>query len=356
MFGLDDPSLADGGAGDTKVLDAGLCWSVPEVAIAFCLAEPLTGSKTIQLSTMFDTDASDNGLLSCADTNSPALCVIAADTITIGASGTLAATGSRPLVMVAHTIVVDGTIDVASHAGDGGRPAATGPGADATDCIAGETAIQSGGGHGGSFGTMGGNGGDQQGEVESGAKASPAQLVVSFRGGCPGGGGGGSGAILPGGTLLRGSGGGAIALLASTMIHLGSASVINASGAAAGATDVGSGGSGAGSGGMIVFQTSSIAAQGSRIFANGGGGAGGGSETQAGQAGSESMIASEGGQGGQGAIGAGRGGVGYPGLVTEGSPGTSNMGGGGGGGGGAGVIRVYGGATLAGAIVSPSPN
>lgn len=343
FFGLDDPA----GANDSGIhedgprADAQLCWSVPQVSLDFCLDSPLSGDVTVSSTQPVDIDGNGTGL-ECTPSTNPALCVIAAETITITATGVLQARGGKPLVLVGRTILMQGTLDVASHFG---MP--HGAGGDAGPCTPGSAATGRGGGAGGSFGTKGGNGGDQAGVGNSRAAAGQVIVGVQFRGGCPGSNGGGS--------LGHGSGGGAVALLAGS-ITLTPTATINASGAAGAAGD---GGNGAGSGGMIVLQTSALTATaGSSIFANGGGGGGAGAPNQAGVNGSDPTGPTVGGQHGTGAgLDSGDGGDGYPAVeaLRNGVNGAGDAAGGGGGGGGAGVIRVFG-ATLPPGGVSPPPS
>jgi hypothetical protein len=255
-------------------------------------------------------------------------CVVAGTSITIDPNRTLGATGTRPLVLLStSTIVVDGTLDAASHIA---TLQDRGPGANPSACVAGTAPTMRGGGYGGSLGTHGGNGGNPVGGTP-GNQPPPTAL----HGGCPGvpgaGTGGGNG----------GHGGGAVALIASTMISV--SGTINASGkSGSSTTEDNVGGGGGGSGGMIVFDTPMLVfATNTRVFANGGGG-GEGTGGNDGNDGTDPTGPAAGGAGGAGGTSGGDGGNG--GFSTQ--PGTMGITpgggeGGGGGGGGAGVIRVF---------------
>jgi hypothetical protein len=323
--------------------DAGNCWSVPGVAVDVCLAAPLSGTLDVTVDSSIDTDSSGPGLRQCRPvvSGNTDVCVIPAQSITIQLGATLGAHGSRPLVLIAQSISIIGTLDVASH-----RGTQQGPDANAAGCSAGTAASGVGGGRGGSLGGVGGNGGDEAGQ-NNGGDAGAALTVTTLRGGCPGGtGGNGNGGA---------DGGGAVLLIANS-ISLAATGVINASGASGqGGSSGREGGSGAGSGGMIVLSAPSVAlAPTSQIFANGGHGGGGSDNSTAGFNGTDPTGATSGGSNGIGTGGAGDGGPGFPAVSRVGQNGTSNDGAGGGGG-GAGVIEVFG-TTLTSGMVSPAPS
>jgi hypothetical protein len=310
------------------------------------------------------------------DTGAPSLCLMAAGTIEVVSGAIVRVTGPYPLVLLAaHTIMVNGTLDAASHAATQSTPALDGPGIRvAGDCtivpIDGTSSTDkeggAGGAAGGSFGTpggAGGNGGKGATASTPGVTSAPTQLI----GGCPGGrGGDGEGnctaANAPCGGGPGGHGGGAVYLIGGESISV--AGAINASGAggSAGGPGQNSGGSGGGggSGGMIVLDSAAVTVTG-LLFANGGGGGGGNGETRESVPGpgkdptSAIMAAAggsrggaSGGQGGPGSVGAAPG--------SAGTAGAMDVCAGGSGGGGAGVIRIYSAGTpsLTGSI-SPPP-
>ena len=332
--------------------DAENCSSVPGVGVTVCLSAPPTGNTTVPSSTTIDTDVTGTGALQCKAllAGSSNVCVIAASKITINASRTLSAHGARPLVLLASTIQIDGTIDVASHV-DGD----TGPGANLAGCSAGSDPANNagGGGQGGSFGTAGGDGGSVGDQSNTRGIAGNAFTPASLRGGCagaPGGDGGGA----------AGDGGGAVLLVADT-ITFGPMGRINASGASGRGAPTGrKGGGGAGSGGMIALAATTImVTPGTHIFANGGHGGGGSNDDDPGTSGSDPISATSVGAGGAAPDEAGDGGDAFPAVDRDGSSSSGSGGGGGagggGGGGGAGVIRVFSSSSLGAAQVSPPP-
>lgn len=321
-----DPT-GDGSIGsDTG--DARACFGSGIVTICPSAA----GDDTVTLFGSINTDTSP---LCIAYTGTPtAVCVVAAASVNVQ---TLSATGSRPLVILAtQSLVVSGTLDVASH-----RGGTIGPGANAAACVAGQAATNKQGGPGGSFGGRGGAGG---GGPLAGATATS---VTTIRGGCAGlqGSGGTQG--------VGGNGGGAVYLIAGTSISISGA--INASGAGGGGAIDTAGGGGGGSGGMIGLDAPTITiSPGAQIFANGGGGGEGAGNSNSGNPGADPTSALVPAAGGANGAGAGDGGNGAAGTLLDGSPGETSAESGGGGG-GAGVIKVFPAQPLGGAV-SPSPS
>jgi hypothetical protein len=197
-------------------------------------------------------------------------CVVAGAGITLAATKSIRAYGTKPLVVLSTTTMTleaTSTVDVSSNRGIG--PVATGAGANSAMCTSGAAPEFAGGGYGGSFGGKGGNGEQLTGATVTSGVAAPALTSppTILRGGCPGGNGDASGGA-------GGAGGGAVALIAGTSIQVDG--TVNASGAGGkGGPATQSGGGGGGSGGMIVLDAPSITATGS-LFANGGGGGQGG--------------------------------------------------------------------------------
>jgi hypothetical protein len=347
--GSDSGLVLDGNGdapGDTTMLAsdaAGNCWSVPGVMVDVCLTAPLSGTLDAMTNASIDTYSSGTGIRQCRalEPGSTDVCVVSALSITVEPGVRLDADGGKPLVLIAETITINGTLDVSSRIGG-----QQGPDANHSGCSVGTLATGVGGGRGGSFGGVGGNGGDEAG-TNNGGNAGAALTVTTLRGGCVGtAGGGGSGGA---------NGGGAVLLIANS-ISLGAAGVINASGAAGeGGASGRQGGMGGGSGGMIaMFSPSITLAVTSQIFANGGHGGGGSDNSTDAFAGSDPTNATSGGSAGFGTGGGGDGGPGFPAANRGGEDGTSNDGAGGGGG-GAGVIKVFG-TTLTSGVVSPPPS
>jgi hypothetical protein len=259
------------------------------------------------------------------------VCVLWAETITIGQGGVI---GSRPVVLVATdtlTISTGGLLN-ASSSSDGTR---VGAGATLNDCAgsAGSGDIGGGGGSGGAGGWFegdAGNGGQGGNSQAGGTVVGPTPLA--FRPGCRGGTGRGD----PGN---GGRAGGAVFLIAGARIVISAGSVINASGGGGQAAAMQSGGAGGGSGGFVGLDAPVIIVDGV-IFALGGGGSPGGGINNAGGSGKSALgpqtvaAATAGVNNCQGTGGAGGG------RDAAGSPGGTgtNECGGGGGGGSVGVI------------------
>lgn len=344
-------ALGDGGL-DAPSPEAGdLCYGAAAGLVRPCFMTAPSGTRL--LNTPIDTDP---GSPACAtNVSNTTACVIAAESIEI--TGDVPVSGARPLVLVATTLIeVGGNLDASSDRtatvpplGQHYATLRIGPASNPAACQPGSPPVQAAGGAGGSFGTEGGTGG--AGPLGgAGGGAGPVQ-AATLRGGCDG---------QPGdnGTPGRaGHGGGAVYLIAPTLTISGS---INASGEGGdpGITNA-AGGGGGGSGGLIGLDAATITNSGV-VFANGGGGAEGSGSLTRGDPGDDPSgvaaaaggagLTSRGGDGGSGAA------QGTP--AAAGSAGISAMGtagGGGGGGGGAGIIQVFGGGTLSGAV-SPDPS
>ncbi|MGE5186711.1 MAG: hypothetical protein ACM31C_31875 [Acidobacteriota bacterium] len=331
-----------------------------------CLSAMPSGAITLPGANPLDTDTDANCTEVVAQTNGPAVCVIAGATITVNADMT--ATGSRPLALIAtDTVTMNATIDVSSTSG--GR---TGAGASAAPCAVTENgtpdAHGGGGGAGGSFGASGGAGGkgdnnDQNGGTGGVGGSAPLPIAPPpLRAGCAGGNGGNGDGTHPGGA--GGASGGAIAIIAGTRIQIGASVYASGAGGGAGTGNNSTldvqcgGGGGGGSGGMIALDAPTIQV-GGVLAANGGGGGGGGGDNGTGTGGSDgstvlySSIANGGGGGGMGPDQTGGGGGNGAAGAVAANAGGSVKAGGGGGGGGLGVIWVHG--TLSAANLSPSP-
>ena len=307
-----------------------------------CFATMPSGTRTFSTNTAINTD--DAG--ACATlTNSTTLCAIAAQTIDIASGATVAAHGSKPLVLVAvDSITISGALDASSH-----RGGATGPGADLAGCDAGTAPnAAGGGGAGGTFGLRGGNGGNRFDASAGGGAGNPITPTV-LRGGCKGQDGGGTN---PG---AGGSGGGGVYLIATNAIMISGA--IDASGAGGnGGTTGSSGGGGGGAGGYIGLEAPSVMNSGN-LFANGGGGGEASGTTTGGMSGADPASPAMPAPGGSlGSTNGGDGGSGAAGIASGQNGGNGNAagasGGGGGGGGGGGIIHVVP-STPLGGMVSP---
>jgi hypothetical protein len=333
--------------GDDGGVDTGpkICYGSQNGLVRPCFPSAPTQDLTLPAAI----NTTNDPLCSTEVTDVPAgLCVIARANITV--AGTVAVTGSRPLVLVAPgaiTITGVGVLDAASHHATTDPYATMQVGANvdpANGCNAPGPPGASGGGAGGTFTLSGGAGGGG-----GGAAGSP-QANVTLRGGCSGG------SALGANGGRGGRGGGALYLIANTITIAGA---INASGegGARGITGTNTGGGGGGSGGLIGIDATTINNTGV-VFANGGGGGEGSGGGTSGLPGLDPTGVT-GATGGTGGSTGGNGGLGGSGGTAGGNPmggnGQTAPGeGGGGGGGGTGLIRVYGGTMLRGEY-SPNP-
>jgi len=312
------------------------------LTISACPDSPAP-SITIAADTALDTDTrtSTPPGLTCIALSSGAstMCALAASSIKIAPNVKLSARGAKALLLIGHTIDIQGTIDVASHAeaiGLPGTPATQGAASDLPGCNGSMRATGDGGGQGGTFaGVPGGLGGDGNSTTDKGGLVMGSINIDLLRGGCAGAAPGSAGS-----QAIGGHGGGAVWLATDPggTISLGEAAVINASGAGGlGGTGSTHGGVGGGSGGMILFKAGTVTiAASAKVFADGGGGGGGAVGAVSGATGGDPAMPGVGGTGGISGVAAG--GTGYPAIsrtgATAGTPGN----GGGGGGGGAGSI------------------
>lgn len=355
LFGIDSTDVARDGAiadddargddgprsdGPPPGIDAAVCYGTGYEQV--CLAAAPTGPVMLAGTAINTDDAA--GCASVVTASTPA-CVIAGTTVAV--SGTVRATGTRPLVLIAAgdlSIGFAATLDVASR-----RGMPPGAGANASACSLQREATISGGGAGGSYGAQGGRGGNgANGGVEG--IAGPTAPINSLRGGCPGGAGGNSSADQ------AGAGGGAVYLIAAGTISV--QGTINASGGGGrGGLAPSRGGSGGGSGGQIAFDAPTISIEiSASVYANGGGGGEAAGSGSTGNDGEEPMLPSLAANGGFGTNdNAGDGGNGgYRTFDAEQGGNGASSGGGGGGGGGVGAIKIFGAATISGSV-SPTP-
>jgi len=343
----EEPVGPDGGGdGPTQKV----CYGSTSGLVRPCFPSAPSGDITLQAAI----DTTNDPMCSKTVTDVPAgLCVITGANITVASGTIVAATGTKPLVLVATgMITVSGALNASSYHATTAPYATTqtGAGADPMNgCLAAGAPGVSGGGAGGTFTELGGAGGGGNGGSAGGTAGGP-QATVALRGGCRGqnalGAGGGRG----------GRGGGAVYFIASTINIDGT---INASGEGGGLGVSGgnAGGGGGGSGGLIGFDAATITNNG-LVFANGGGGGEGSGGGQSGLPGLDAtgVGVATGGAGGSPGGNGGNGGAGGTagGTKTGGNGATAGADGGGGGGGGTGVIKVYGGGTLGGQY-SPNP-
>lgn len=360
VFHLDDPVDDDGAvdAGDDSTVtgDARRCFGTE---LEVCL-DPLPTDPIADFSGDLDTTTSPSCLASEATA-----CVVAATDITIPSGKTLQVTGGRPLVVIATgTLTIAGMLDASSHA----VPRKAGPAVLGATCNAFPVAPSSrGGGAGGSFAGLGGNGaGAITPTVGNGGMPPPVIASIGFRAGCPGQDSGSPTANRFG---LGGLGGGAVYVIAGAAIEVsgsltasgapgtgGECTEANACGAGSGNAH---GAGGGGSGGMAILEAPTVSVTGA-VFADGGGGGEGSSVSLNGGDGKvpdgsgpapggglDPGSPSNGGNGGAGSHAAA--------AAVDAEPGD-DPGAGGGGGGGAGVIRLHGASAITGGgRVSPSP-
>jgi hypothetical protein len=322
--------------------------------MTICALPALQPSFPSAAMTDIDTDlcASPASVMAQGGADSPEVCVVAAEVLSIGTSQLVRAHGQRPLVLLSGGgIDVAGTVDVATRKGS-----LIGAGSDWVGCPSPRDRDGSGtgaSGAGGSFGGLGGAGGKStNGGAGTSGVPDPVVMASQLRGGCPGG--NGNDAPTSG---VHGSSGGAVYLIATGTITI--SGVINASGRGGQGGDGSRGGGGGGSGGMIALDAPSIVvASSARIFANGGGGGGGGGSSAAspGGDGADPMMANVAAAGGPpGSPGGAQGGNGSAGAMVDGMAGTGGPQGAGAGGGGAGYVHLIGPSKTLDGIISPPP-
>ena len=284
------------------------------------------------------------------DPGGPELMVIHARDVQIAAGATVRIVGSRPLVILARRITVDGTLDASADLdtpGGGGYGPAMGTGAGGAGTHNGID--HDSGGGGGGFGTAAGAGGaaGTMAGCASGATATAGLAGIAVGSDVlavlEGGSGGASGAMGTCTTSNGGAGGGAVQLSAYETLTITGVIAAGGGGGLGGVfcnTNDAGAGSGGGAGGAIYLDAPMVM-HGGLLAANGGGGGGGGcgpggSGTPGGN-GSADMTAAAGGQ-----IGGSCGAPGGAGAVggTAPEPGVDNLCDGNGGGGGGAVGRI----------------
>jgi hypothetical protein len=275
------------------------------------------------------------------------------DDFTVPAGKTLKIVGTLPMIVVANTITVNGTIDLRGGA-DGASCARTVP---TDNCYSG------GGGGGGGLGQGGGSGGGPE-VVGAGAPAFGTTALDPLVYGCSGQAGG---VFTTGGMIAAagGLGGGGLELSAQYQVTINGLIDGNGRGGQPGNSSgtvtcntghlPSSGGGGGGGGGAILVEGCAVAITGN-LCANGGAGGGGGQTTAPGTAvaGGDATCTAQalGGKGGQTSSPGGNGGFQTMGA-TAGGTATAQYGSGGGGGGGIGRIRVHALSRMLGGVISP---
>ena len=284
------------------------------------------------------------------------LAILRVDSLSISQSRMLRATGTRPLVILANSITIDGRLDVGAlkdQPGAGGALGGPGVGGNGMRVI---PHADSGGG-GGGYAAAGAVGGTSTCVLD----CNPDAVVPAGAGGIAynsglgklEGGSGGGVAVPPTQPTacpagIAGAGGGAVQLYARTMITVGDNGSINAGGGggrggfACTAPSNFLAGSGGGSGGAIFLQAPIVTNQGT-IAANGGAGGSGGGNGGSGVDGEDGRISVSSAQGGgQSGMLSGRGGNGGTGgQDPQNGSNTSDRGNGGGGGGAVGWLVVF---------------
>jgi hypothetical protein len=327
ILGVNDVTLGDGGGGGGGGDGGGGSACVMGSLIDACFHTLPAGNVTLNSPINTDTDSR---CVTQAQPGGPDVCMIGGATVMV--TGTVRATGKKPLVLVAvMDLTVNGVIDVSGIALNA-PPAAV----DQSPCPGVGNGLDGngpGGGGGGAFGT-GAKSGGQGAANTQGAGGTASTPPAYIRGGCSGGKGGNGSPSTAG---LAGIGGGAVYLLAGDSIDVGDGSSINASGGGGGGGSLVGGGGGGGAGGMIGLDAPEVDVEGD-VFANGAGGGGGGDTTDVGSSAfTGSLTAAAGGMAPNGASGTGgNGGVGAQAPLV----GSSCPGGGCGGGGGGGSVGV----------------
>lgn len=257
------------------------------------------------------------------------LAVFAATSLLVPAGQELRFVGSRPAVLaIFGDATILGTVHAAAR-GTGEAPAGSG----SDFCVVTDGTNNREGGPGGSYQTLGGEGGNSS----LTCPVNDDSDGIPLRGGCAGGRGGGP---APGD---GGIGGGALQLTVAGQLMVGDGGVVSVSGAGGlGGTADNSGGGGGGTGGTILLEAAQVRLVNCAVTSNGGGGGEGGRQTNTtggnGENGRlDSATPAAGGQ----AAGTGSGGNGAV-NSTNGNNGTNGGGseGGGGGGGAVGLIRI----------------
>lgn len=310
-----------------------------------CPLEARAGAFSVAPDTSRSLDTGDSGDCTVvAQADGSELCLLYFDSVAI--EGELLASGPRPLALAAREkMTIAGSIDVSSRRTRPSSPGAGALGASDAACAFRGAPIGfkdgGGGGAGGSFITIGGDGGAGNADTKGGASmpstggvaASEGLAVPSaLRGGCPGQLGGDGNVANDGRGGAGGDGGGAVYLSARELSISGRVLASGAGGAGGVLTRAGGGGGGAG--GMIVLQAASVTVSGLLLASGGGGGAG--ADPNPGAPGSDPISTTP----APGGAGRGASGGGGAGAGAKGDNGRSANDGGGGGGGGGGAILV----------------
>ena len=304
------------------------------------------------------------------DTGGPELAILRVDNLTISAGKRLRAVGSRPLVVLANAIQIDGVFDVSAiHDVPGAGGVLGGPGAGGPGMRA--VMYSDSGGGGGGFGVSGARGGNTPCTTE----CNPDQTVVGGPAGTPynsglgqlQGGSGGGAALAPAQPTacpagVAGAGGGALELYAKTAITIGgSGGILGGGGGGRGGFKCETpynwlAGSGGGSGGAIFLQAPIVTNAGV-LAANGGGGGSGGGMNGNGIDGEDGKLATTVATGGppQGTYSAKGGNGGAGSIAPQAGVDGVDQGNAGGGGGALGQLVIFFRTTIAAGTTSPAP-
>jgi hypothetical protein len=361
-----DAATVDAAALDAAAVDAPAVDAPPTTGDVVHLADDSIGTGDLTVTTPITVITSTTGFTfgtplpagvtyttAAQDPGGPELAVLRVRTLTIAAN--VRVVGSRPLVIVAGTIALNGVIDA------GARRGTPGAGGSAAGAGVGGT-----GGHVGSYGDAGGGGGSFGGVGASGGNGvcatgcSPDEQVPGAAAGATygavtlavlQGGSGGGRSYFPSNTQCPegapGGGGGAIQLYAESSLSIGASGGINVGGGGgAGGDQCNSpfnwlAGHGGGAGGAIYLQ-SPIVSNAGVLAANGGGGGAGAGQNGDGGTGADGALAATVAAGGTAAgTYSAAGGDGAAGATAaEAGSNAGADGNGGGGGGGLGRIHV----------------
>lgn len=317
---------------------------------------PPAGDVSISCRVLLDT--TDGGASSWCDGGAPAIwpivqagssepaLVLSMNKLSMPASGTLRAVGSRPLIILVWdkgTTTIDGVIDARSTRLDAGAAGSDRPGC---GLQAGQPGVTGGssrgsGGGGGGFATGGSRGAASDGDATLGGDGgvAVASALSPLIGGCPGGRGGPG--MGTGGT--PGSGGGAFQVSVAGTLRVGATARLTVSGAGGHAvpTNTRSGGGGGGSAGMLLLEADLLTLSANPwLTANGGAGAEAADDNDPGDFGDDgSFLSTNPAAGGSGS--ANNGSDGADGAAGATPPGTAQPSKDCGGGGGGAVGRIH---------------
>lgn len=208
----------------------------------------------------------------------PEVALLLAGDVTVPAGSTVRVIGTRPLVIVATAIQIDGVIDAGARGatpGPGGGASGQGAGAGSSTQKPAADVCDPGAG-GGGFAQAGASGGSESctGDAGAGGVVYGDDMLVTLVAGSGGGRGSGGDCASSAG----GGGGGAIQLTAFRLLSV-TGGITAGGGGGRGGPDCGTGdagaGGGGGAGGAIFLQARTLDLRGTLAANGGGGGAGG---------------------------------------------------------------------------------